>query len=104
MAQFDVHRNTAASKGRVPFVLDLQADLLRLLATRVVVPLVKPETLGGLLIGHLHVPVQVEGKNLVAVVSELAAIPARTLGPRVASLAHLRSELVRALDVLVAGV
>ena len=33
MAQFDVHRNPAPSRTRVPFLLDVQADLLKVLAT-----------------------------------------------------------------------
>jgi toxin CcdB len=102
VAQFDVHKNTEPSRNRVPFLLDIQADLLKVLATRVVVPLVRPDVLGDQLIRHLHV--EVDGKRLVALVSELAAVPARALGPRVASLAHRRADLVRAFNVTVAGV
>ena len=36
--QCDVHRNDAASAGYAPFLLDVQADLLADLDTRVVVP------------------------------------------------------------------
>lgn len=104
MAQFDVHRNPAPSKGRVPFLLDVQADLLRALATRVVVPLVKPAEVGNRVIRQLHLEVEVEGHKLVALTSELAAIPVKALGPRVSSLVALRTEIVRALDVLITGV
>ena len=103
MAQFDVHRNTSASRNRVPYLLDVQADLLKVLATRVVVPLVRPSELAGKVIRYLHVEVEVGGKPLVAIVSELAAIPSKALGPRVTSLAHLRTDFVRALDVIIAG-
>ncbi len=44
MAQFDVHRNRASRE--YPYLLDLQADLLRDLATRVVAPLTPPRTFG----------------------------------------------------------
>lgn len=40
MTQFDVHRNrNPASRGRFPLLLDVQADLLESLGTRVVVSL-----------------------------------------------------------------
>ena len=104
MAQYDVHRNTAPSKVRIPYLMDIQADLLKILATRVVVPLVLPSLIGHKAIRYLHVEVVVEGQPLVALVSELAAVPARILGPRVSNLAAHSVELVRALDVMVSGI
>lgn len=104
MAQFDVHRNPAPSKTRVPFLLDVQADLLKVLATRLVIPLVKPAEVGNRLVRHLHFEVEVEGQRLIALGSEVAAIPTKALGPRVASLAAQRTEIVRAIDVLITGV
>ena len=39
MAQFDVYRNpNAASRARIPYLLDVQSGLLDPLATRIVVP------------------------------------------------------------------
>lgn len=104
MAQFDVHRNPAPSKTRIPYLLDVQADLLRGLATRVVIPLVDPVEVGNLVIRHLHFEINVEGRRCIALGSELAAIPVKALGARVASLADQREEIVRALDVLISGV
>jgi len=47
MAQFDVCTNpNPASAKRIPYLLDVQSDLLSSLATRVVVPLATLETLG----------------------------------------------------------
>ena len=104
MAQFDVYRNTAPSKSRVPYLLDVQADLLGVLATRVVIPLVKRAAVGDRVIRHLHVEVVVKGQRLIAVTSELAGIATKSLGARVGSLAGMRSEIVRALDVITSGV
>jgi toxin CcdB len=104
VAQFDVHRNPAPSKARVPFLLDVQADLLKVLATRAVIPLVKPAQIGNLVIRYLHFEVEVEGQRLIALGSELAAIPVKALGPRVGSLASKRGKIMRALDVLANGV
>ncbi len=104
MGQFDVHRNPAPSKTRVPYLLDVQADLLKGLATRVVVPLVKPAEVGNRVVRLLHLEVEVDGHRLIALTSELAAIPVKALGSRVASLASRRTDIVRALDVLISGV
>jgi toxin CcdB len=104
VAQFDVHKNPAPSKARVPYVLDVQADLLKSLATRVVIPLVAPAEVGNQIIRHLHFEVEVNGRRFVALSSELAAIPVKALGARVGSVADRREEIVRALDVLISGV
>lgn len=41
MAQFDVYRNVGPDARRVPYLLDVQSDLLAGVTTRVVVPLVR---------------------------------------------------------------
>ena len=47
MAQFDVYLNPNSSTRRnIPYLLDVQADLLDAMATRVVVPLVLAEVMG----------------------------------------------------------
>lgn len=61
MAQFDLFRH--ARNKRYPFLLDLQADLLRGLATRVVAPLTAVKRLNGKPIGRLNPIVEVEGKQ-----------------------------------------
>ena len=47
MAQFDVCRNTNPASSRdIPYLLEVQSDLLDVLATRVVVPLVLATEMG----------------------------------------------------------
>lgn len=42
MPQFDVYRNrNPRSRRSIPYLLDVQSDLLTALSTRVVVPLIK---------------------------------------------------------------
>lgn len=100
MAQFDVHRNPRG--GRYPLLLDVQAELLASLATRVVVPLTRARTLGKP-ITHLNPVVTINGVDHIAVFQELAAIPTTALGDRVASLAARRSDIIAALDLLLTG-
>lgn len=47
MAQFDVCRNANPASSRdIPYLLEVQSDLLDVLATRVVVPLVQATEMG----------------------------------------------------------
>ncbi len=65
MAQFDVYRNAnPATRARIPYVLEVQSDLLDSLATRVVVPLCKPGMLKGRLAERLNPVFQVEGREV----------------------------------------
>ena len=48
--------------------------------------------------------VEVEGKKFTVFMHESAAIPAQSLGARLASLEAHRFELIRAVDILVSGV
>ena len=48
MAQFSVHRNkNPRTRAEIPFLLDVQSDLLDHLDTRVVAPLAKARSFGG---------------------------------------------------------
>ena len=48
MAQFDVYRNkNANSRVDIPFLLDVQSDLLAHIDTRVVIPLAKAGSFSG---------------------------------------------------------
>lgn len=105
MAQFDVYRNpNPATRARVPFLLDVQAELLASLATRLVVPLCKPEILGRKPAERLNPQFEVEGRTVVMLTPELAGIPRKALGERVASLADQRSSIIAALDLALTGI
>ena len=104
MAQFSVHKNpNARSRAEIPFLLDIQADLLAVLATRVVVPLYRPEALGAPAMTRLTPVLRFQGRALVAMVPELAGIARRDLGPVVGDLAAARGDLLQALDLLLTG-
>lgn len=103
MAQFDIYSNpNPRTRRTVPYLLDVQSDLLSGLATRVVVPLVqageikKPAT-------HLNPQFVVQGTKVVMSTAELAGVPAEALGEIVGSLKPRRDEIIAALDFLVTG-
>ena len=105
MAQFDVYRNpNAATRARIPYLLDVQSDLLDPLATRIVVPLCKPEVLSGKPAERLNPAFAVEGRKLLMLTPELAGVSRKALGERVANLAGERGAIIAALDLALTGI
>lgn len=98
MARFDVYRSDA---GQV-LLLDCQADLLSSLATRLVVPLLRPA--GAPTPARVLNPMlDVEGERYVMVTQYAATVEVRALGPRIASLADQGHAIMNALDFLLTG-
>jgi toxin CcdB len=105
MAQFDVYRNSnAAQAKRIPFVVDVQSDLLDHLATRVVVPLADPKVLESKPAKILNPAFVVDGRKVIMLTPELAGIPKKALGQKLAALHDKRAEIVAALDLTFTGV
>ena len=83
-------------------MVDVQSDLIEILNTRVVVPLMPP--------GRAPKPARrlnpvfdVAGAPVVFVAQYIAALPTAALGPSAGSLAHARDEIRAALDMLSLG-
>jgi toxin CcdB len=105
MAQFDVYRNpNPATRGRVPYLLDVQSGLLETLATRVVVPLCKPQVLRGKAAERLNPVFEVAGRKVFMLTPELAGVPSKAMGARVGNLAFERAAIIAALDLLFTGI
>jgi toxin CcdB len=105
MSQFDVYRNAnPATRARIPYLLDVQSDLLDPLATRVVVPLCKPEVLKGKLAERLNPVFEVEGRRMAMLTPELAGVSRKILSERVGNLSNERYSIVAALDLLFTGI
>ena len=105
MAQFDIYRNAnSATRARVPYLLDVQSDLLDALATRVVVPLCKPGILKGKLAERLNPVFEVEGREVTMLTPELAGVAAKALGEPIGNLSSQRGAIVAALDLVITGI
>lgn len=98
MARFDLYAGLGAGEG---YMVDVQADLLNSLATRVVVPLLPRAAVQ--VIRDLNPVVRLGDEDFVVVTQELAAVPRRDLQRKVGSLADRRDDIIRALDVLLTG-
>jgi toxin CcdB len=101
MAQFDVFRNPRV--GLYPLLLDVQADLLSQLATRVVVPLAKRDRYPATALARATPTASIAGIEYVLVVPLLASIPKTALGKPVGSLTSRRADIIAALDLLLTG-
>ena len=104
MARFEVYRNSGPHAGDVPYLLDVQSDLLQGLETRVVVPLRRRDRFPAQQMPDRLTPVfEVDGIACLMETPKLAAVPLRLLKARVASLADHQGEIAGALDFLFLG-
>lgn len=100
MAQFDVYenKNTGTNK-EIPYLLDIQNDILKSLSTRVVVPLIlnmKPAKI-------LNPKFEINGSLVTMSTAELAGISIDNLGSFVCSVEDKRDEIISAVDFMITG-
>ena len=83
MAQFDVYENpNPASQRTIPYLLDVQTDLLDNLATRVVAPLVNSAAMP--MPGrHLNPAFSIEESKVIMSTAEIAGVSVKILGKKV---------------------
>ncbi|MEQ1551446.1 CcdB family protein [Sphingorhabdus sp.] len=98
MARFDVYSG-ARGKG---YLLDCQADLLSILSTRVVVPLVPASGLP--VTPRLNPAFRIEGQDYIMMTQQVFAIPRERLGKPVTSLEDEQGPIMNAIDLLLTGV
>jgi toxin CcdB len=98
MARFDVYPGLHG-KG---YLLDCQADLLSLLPTRVVVPLMPSAGLP--LTPRLNPLFNFNGDDHIMMTQEIFALPRQRLARPVANLSAQHHEIVDALDLLFTGI
>ena len=105
MPQFAVYLNAnPATRSTVPYLLDVQSDLIAELSTRVVVPLYDAEVMKGKVLKTLMPVFEVEGNPVVMLTPQLAGAPRKVLGKQVADLSAMRNEIIAALDLLITGI
>ena len=105
MSQFAVHRNkNPRTKVEIPFLLDVQSELLDDLATRVVIPLTKARALSKTPMSVLMPLVDLDGTSYLLLTPQLAGISKSDLGLEVANIANQKIVIVGALDMLITGV
>lgn len=105
MAQFSAHKNANPdTRSTVPYLLNVQSDLIEDLATRVVVPLYPASAMKGKILKTLMPTLEIDDKNYVMVTPQLAGVPRKTLGAVAADFSSKRDEIIAALDLLITGI
>lgn len=100
MAQFDVYENiNEKTKEQIPFLLDIQNDILKNLSSRVVIPLVISKEA----INFLNPQFIINEIDVILSTAELASISTENFGNKVCSLKYKREEIIGAVDFLVTG-
>lgn len=104
MARFDVRANRSrTSRERVPYLIELQADMLSALGTRLVVPLV-PAADFGPAATRLNPGFRIGNRAFVMDTALMAGVPEKLLGEKIASMADRSAEILGAVDFLVTGI
>lgn len=98
MARFDVY----VRPGGAGYVLDVQADILNGLNTRIVVPLL-PLSEAPIPAKRLNPVFEIEAEPHAMVTQFMAAVPRTLLRSPVANLAEQDSEIMAALDMVLVG-
>jgi toxin CcdB len=101
MARFDIYRYRDSA---APLVVDVQADLLSSLDTRIIVPLAPKAAVRREELPRLKPTIVVGGEHYTLLTTELAAVPLSRLGERVDNVepSH-RYDITAALDFLFQG-
>lgn len=101
MARFDVYRFRSRD---VPLVVDVQADILADLASRVVVPLMPADRAEKEVLARLKPTLSIDGRDYVFQTTDIAALPIARLGEQVTRLEpDDRDAVTNALDFLFFG-
>lgn len=105
MAQFTAYENlNPASRDQFPLLLDIQANLLDELRTVLIVPLCPSETVARFAISRLNPVLKIAGSSYTAMVQDMAGMNRNQLGPAVCDLADYKSDIIAAVDFLLAGI
>jgi toxin CcdB len=105
MAQFDVYQNKNSKTSKLmPFLLDIQSDLLDGLASTVVIPMYQTNEHKPLEMARLTPRLTISGSPYLLLTPQLAGIARKELGSRVENIAHYRNDIIAALDFLISGI
>jgi len=101
MARFDVYQTADMS---VPYVLEVQADLLSDLSTTVVVPLVSQQNSNIAIMGRLNPIIEIDKSPYVLMTTDISAVVRKSLGKFIVNVeSDYRDDITVALDFLFQG-
>lgn len=99
MARFDIYRNPGKNKGSIPFLIDLQSNVISGLSTRVVAPLRARSVFSSqTLPTDLFPLISIEGGDYFLDMPQLGAIPSCELKVKIGSAQAHQFDIQTALD------
>ncbi len=99
MARFDIYSNAGRNKGNIPYVVDVQSNVISGLATRIVIPLRTLASSPALALPPDLFPIiEVNGKKHFLDTPQMGAIPVVELQIKVGSAQFSQSDILTALD------
>ncbi|MFC3853987.1 CcdB family protein [Salinispirillum marinum] len=105
MAQFFAYQNAnPASQRQYPYLLDIQSDLLSELKTTVVIPLSPAHIAAPMRLTRLNPSFTLNGETLIAITQDIAGIERSQLRGQHYDLSAYRSEIIAAIDFVLAGI
>lgn len=105
MAQFDVYENrNTKTRPLIPFLLEVQSDLLAGLATTVVIPMSLVTETKALEMARLTPRINIEERHYLLLTPQLAGISRKELGDFIVNAASYRDDIIGALDFLITGI
>jgi len=100
VAQFDVYKNENERTNKdVPYLLDIQNDLLSSLDTRVVIPLVFSLAK----VDRLTKELKIDDEILYLYTDQMATIPFSLLSEKICSIKEQSEEIKNSIDFLIYG-
>lgn len=99
MSRFDVYKYD----GMVPLLMDIQADLLSDLKTRVVIPLMPESKAREEAAARLKPIIKVDGKKYILMTTDIGTVRLADLGIHVTNIEDQRQTIVDAVDFLLQG-
>ncbi len=101
MARFDIYRYASKS---APLLVDVQADLLSDLNSRVVVPLLPTAKTGNEELPRLKPKIEISGKDYILMTTDIGVVPVASLGKLIGNIEdEHRYTISDALDFLFQG-
>ncbi|MBI2308702.1 MAG: CcdB family protein [Rhodocyclales bacterium] len=105
--QFDVYPTPGPARAFLPFIIDVQSDLLSSLDSRLIVPMLSiPAGKKGApkLLTRLNPIIEFDGKSYALLANQMANISANRLRKPAGNLSTQRQAIVEAIDFLITGI
>ncbi len=103
MSQFRAYKSHNTGNQHIPYLLDVQNDLLEGLDTRMVIPLIRESNFKGSGITTLTPKITINGETLLLLTPQMAGMSKHLLTEEVCNLSDFRYEILAAINLLVVG-